>query len=243
MSSSYKAVSSRAEASTPLTSAAPAASGGLLASKASIAAAALVAVAVVATAVALSVRPASSGSPAAPSLTAVARISNGTISGSVTFTQNPAGGPVTIVVAIVGGSAITDGQHGLHVHQNPSLGNGCNDAGAHFNPALVVHGGPTDAIRHVGDLGNAVAAGGAISYTFSDSVISLRPADANCIVNRAIMLHDWVDDYGKGASTNSTCGRYGNSTCSSSTTGNAGARIACAVIQAALSGALRGGGA
>ncbi len=26
------------------------------------------------------------------------------------------------------------GLHGFHVHENGNLGNGCKDAGAHFNP-------------------------------------------------------------------------------------------------------------
>lgn len=39
--------------------------------------------------------------------------------------------------------------HGFHVHEKGILTNKCNDAGPHFNPAKVVHGGPQSAVRLV----------------------------------------------------------------------------------------------
>jgi hypothetical protein len=115
---SYKSVASReADASLPLSGgagggAAAAKPGGglaaLLFSKASIAAA-LVAVAVIATAAALSAPRAAGGggggSGAAQTLKAVAVLANGTISGTVTFTQLASGGPVTIAVVVSGSSS------------------------------------------------------------------------------------------------------------------------------------------
>ena len=32
---------------------------------------------------------------------------------------------------------LTSGKHGFHVHQKGQLGNGCKDAGGHFNPFEV----------------------------------------------------------------------------------------------------------
>ena len=32
---------------------------------------------------------------------------------------------------------LTDGLHGIHVHQEGGLGNGCKDAGGHFDPYQV----------------------------------------------------------------------------------------------------------
>ena len=214
----------------------------LLFSKAGIAAA-LVTVAVITTAAVLSApSKAADGASAATTLTAVARLANGTISGSVTFSQLSTGGSVTIVVAVTADpSELKDNAHGFHIHNNSALGGSttCIDTGPHMNPFSQAHGGPTSAIRHVGDLGNVVSSGGVISTTFTDATISLRPQDKNVyIVGRAILLHDWIDDFGAGPTGGlPTCGRSGTANCSSSTTGNAGSRLACGVIVGSLSGA------
>jgi Cu-Zn family superoxide dismutase len=248
----YKSAATRAaaEAATPLAGGAAGAAGAkaggggiaaLLFSKAGIAAA-LVTVAVITTAAVLSApSKAADGASAATTLTAVARLANGTISGSVTFSQLSTGGPVSIVVAVTADPAeLRDNAHGFHIHNNSALGGSttCLDTGPHMNPFSQAHGGPNSAIRHVGDLGNVMSSGGVIATNFTDATISLRPQDKNVyIVGRAILLHDWSDDFGAGASSGSTCGRSGTAACSSSTTGNAGARLACGVIVGSLSGA------
>jgi Cu-Zn family superoxide dismutase len=80
-----------------------------------------------------------------------------------------------------------------------------------------VHGGPADAQRHAGDLGNVeTSAQGIVDVTFTDSCVSLLPASAASIVGRSVVLHADEDDLGRGGH--------------SLTTGHAGARIACGVI-------------
>jgi Cu-Zn family superoxide dismutase len=72
--------------------------------------------------------------------------------------------------------------------------------------------------RHVGDLGNLQTNNkGEAKYTFYDDVIKLRGTKAN-IIGRGLIIHKDADD----------CGQGGNP--ESLKTGNAGKRIACAVI-------------
>lgn len=74
-------------------------------------------------------------------------------------------------------------------------------------------------MRHVGDLGNIRAnAQGEASVNIKDSVISL--SGVNSILGRAIVVHSGEDDLGRGNHT------------LSATTGNAGERWACGVIEA-----------
>ena len=40
------------------------------------------------------------------------------------------------------------------MHQWGNLSKGCVTAGPHYNPYKLTHGGPTETVRHVGDLGN-----------------------------------------------------------------------------------------
>jgi Cu-Zn family superoxide dismutase len=91
-------------------------------------------------------------------------------------------------------------------------------AGPHYNPHGKTHGGPDDEVRHVGDLGNVEAnAEGVAEGSITDSLIQL--SGEHTVVGRSIMVHAGVDDLGKGGHE------------LSSTTGNAGGRIACGEIK------------
>lgn len=134
------------------------------------------------------------------------------VSGTITFSQE--GSEVTVTGEVKG---LTKGLHGFHIHEFGDNTNGCTSAGAHFNPEGKHHGGPTDEIRHVGDLGNVEAGDdGVASVNIKDSVISL--SGAHSIIGRSLVVHDGVDDLGKGGHEQSL------------TTGNAGGRAACGVI-------------
>ena len=55
------------------------------------------------------------------------------------------------------------------------LSAGCASAGSHFNPFGKTHGAPTDAARHVGDLGNIQSdAQGEAKFTIEDSLVTLN---------------------------------------------------------------------
>jgi Cu-Zn family superoxide dismutase len=89
---------------------------------------------------------------------------------------------------------------------------------AHFNPYGKTHGCPGMKERHVGDLGNLKTnAKGEAFTTFYDDAIKLRGTKCN-IIGRGLIIHADADDCGKGGNTESL------------KTGNAGKRIACAVI-------------
>eukprot|EP00227_Mantoniella_beaufortii_P009105 CAMPEP_0197584124 /NCGR_PEP_ID=MMETSP1326-20131121/6828_1 /TAXON_ID=1155430 /ORGANISM="Genus nov. species nov., Strain RCC2288" /LENGTH=210 /DNA_ID=CAMNT_0043148441 /DNA_START=89 /DNA_END=721 /DNA_ORIENTATION=+ len=141
------------------------------------------------------------------------------VSGTVTFTQS-GDGPTTAVGSIKGLAA---GLHGFHIHEFGDTTNGCMSTGPHFNPNKMVHGAPTSAERHAGDLGNVTATADACDFTITDVQIPL--SGANSIVGRAVVIHELEDDLGLGDS--SEIGTQGKT---SKTTGNAGARLACGVI-------------
>ena len=108
--------------------------------------------------------------------------------------------------------------HGFHVHEAGDLTDKCTSMCAHFNPYGNTHGGPDMNKRHVGDLGNIQTnTKGVAKYTFYDTCIKLRGTKCN-IIGRGLIIHEEEDD----------CGRGGNA--ESLKTGNAGKRIACAVI-------------
>jgi superoxide dismutase, Cu-Zn family len=129
------------------------------------------------------------------------------VAGVITFTKVANG--IRIEGNVTG---LTPGKHGFHVHEwgNCTSADG-KSAGGHFNPDNKKHGAPTDAERHVGDLGNIVAdSTGTAYYDYTDNVISFE--GKHSIIGRSIIVHAGEDDL------------------TSQPTGNAGARVACGVI-------------
>ncbi|TPP63276.1 Superoxide dismutase [Fasciola gigantica] len=136
------------------------------------------------------------------------------VQGTVRFVQESETSPVHIKVDING---LKPGKHGFHVHAYGDTTNGCISAGPHFNPTGVDHGGPSDSVRHVGDLGNVEANQNGLAHVeFTDSVISL--SGVNSVIGRAMVVHENEDDLGRGGHEQSKI------------TGNAGGRLACGVI-------------
>ncbi|KAL9371929.1 hypothetical protein Peur_037069 [Populus x canadensis] len=135
------------------------------------------------------------------------------VEGVVILTQE-ADGPTTVNARITG---LTPGPHGFHLHQYGDTTNGCVSTGAHFNPNNLTHGAPEDEIRHAGDLGNiAATADGVAEAIIVDNQIPL--SGPNTVIGRALVVHELEDDLGKGGHE------------LSSTTGNAGGRLACGVV-------------
>ena len=131
--------------------------------------------------------------------------------GEATFEQ--VGDKVRVVIFVQG---LKPGQeHGLHIHEagDCSSGDGMSAKG-HFNPFGKPHGHHGSAERHAGDLpslkGNKE---GRANIQADLDVITLAPGPAS-IIGRGLIVHADPDDY------------------KTQPTGNAGARIACGVIQA-----------
>lgn len=84
----------------------------------------------------------------------------------------------------------------------------------------VDHGGPADAVRHVGDLGNVVTHPGKVvtEVDLTDDVISLINGEANSVVGRSVVIKAGEDDLGDGGDAGSLVD------------GNAGAAVACGFI-------------
>jgi Cu-Zn family superoxide dismutase len=147
---------------------------------------------------------------------AIAVFNNDKIKGTVTFTENFKNNNIKIDVKIKGYKK--NSLHGLHVHEAGDLTDNCTSMCAHFNPYNKNHGCPGEKERHVGDLGNLETNNkGIANYIFYDNVIKLRGTKCN-IIGRGLIIHEDPDDCGKGNNPDSL------------KTGNAGKRIACAVI-------------
>jgi|SRR5688572_9240769 Cu-Zn family superoxide dismutase len=131
--------------------------------------------------------------------------------GEATFEQ--IGNKVRVAVFVQG---LKPGQeHGLHIHEvgDCSSGDGMSTKG-HFNPYDKPHAHHGSPNRHAGDLPSLKANKDGRANVQADlDVITVAPGAAS-IVGRGLIVHADPDDY------------------TTQPTGNAGARIACGVIQA-----------
>ena len=130
--------------------------------------------------------------------------------GTVTFSQ---AGDVVHVSANISGLK-PNATHGFHVHEKGDCSSGDGmSTGGHFNPGGKPHGhGGTAPEHHAGDMPNLKAdANGKASATFSLATLTVG-SGATDVVGRGLIIHRDADDY------------------KTQPTGNAGPRLACAVI-------------
>ena len=114
-------------------------------------------------------------------------------------------------------TGLSPGEHGFHIHEAGDLSGNCAGAGGHFNPFGNNHGAPGVVDRHVGDLGNVAADEDRNTVVrIEDHLVKL--SGETSVLNRAIVIHEGVDDLGLGGEEDSM------------TTGHAGPRAACCVI-------------
>lgn len=150
------------------------------------------------------------------SIKAIAVFDDKKIKGTVLFSEDLENNCIIINIDIQG--LKKNFLHGFHVHESGDLTNKCDSMCAHFNPYHKNHGCPGVKERHVGDLGNLETDEyGNATYSITDNYIKLRGTKAN-IIGRGLIIHADIDD----------CGLGGDET--SLKNGNAGKRIACAII-------------
>lgn len=131
------------------------------------------------------------------------------VTGTATFAERA--GKVRVSAEV---SGLSPGQeHGFHIHDKGDCSSGDGmSAGGHFNPTANPHG-PQDAPHHGGDMPSLVAdANGRATASFVLEGITVAPGP-NSIAGRGLIVHKDPDDY------------------RTQPTGNAGARLACAVIR------------
>lgn len=129
--------------------------------------------------------------------------------GEVTFQQT--GAAVQVAGRISG--LKPNAEHGFHVHEKGDCSSGDGmSAGGHFNPGGKGHGHHAGAERHAGDMPNLKAdANGNVEFRFDVPGITIGSGAAD-IVGKGLIVHRDPDDY------------------KTQPAGNAGPRIACAVI-------------
>lgn len=152
------------------------------------------------------------GYSSGPSATAKLEPTRGnTAAGTVTFVQ---WGEVVKVSGSISGLK-PGAEHGFHVHEKGDCSSGDGlSAGGHFNPGGKPHGHHGMGEHHTGDLPSLRAdASGVAAIHFESRTIRVG-SSANDIVGKGLIVHRDPDDF------------------KTQPTGNAGPRLACAVITA-----------
>ncbi len=149
-----------------------------------------------------------------PTPTAEAKLEStkgNTASGTVTFTQ--VGDKVRVEARVSG--LKSNAEHGFHIHEKGDCSSGDGmSTGGHFNPGGKPHGHHGTMERHAGDLPALKAdANGHATLDVTMDIITVTAGPAS-VVGRGMIVHRDPDDY------------------KTQPTGNAGPRIACAVIAA-----------
>ncbi|HQR98879.1 MULTISPECIES: superoxide dismutase family protein [unclassified Polaromonas] len=149
--------------------------------------------------------------PSGPRATAQLQPTTGnTTSGSVSFVQK---GKKVLVSGEIRGLK-PNAEHGFHVHEKGDCSSGDGmSAGGHFNPTGAPHGSHGMGMHHTGDLPSLKAdAGGVARFNFESGSLAVGSGVTD-VVGRGLIVHRDPDDY------------------KTQPTGNAGPRLACAVIR------------
>ncbi len=114
------------------------------------------------------------------------------------------------------GGLTPNSAHAIHIHEKGDCSAvDATSAGGHFNPSAEPHGKLGTATHHAGDMNNIIADAQGVAHVDAHaSGPVLGGGAANDAIGKAVIVHASKDDY------------------TSQPAGNAGARVACGVIQA-----------
>lgn len=146
-----------------------------------------------------------------PNATAtLAPTTGNTAAGTVRFAQR---GDKVLVSGEIRGLR-PNAEHGFHVHEKGDCSSGDGmSTGGHYNPGARPHGRHSSGMHHAGDLPSLRADGSGVArFSFESTTISVGTGVAD-VVGKGLIVHRDPDDY------------------VTQPTGNAGPRLACAVIQ------------
>lgn len=148
--------------------------------------------------------------PSGPRATAQLQPTTGnSASGSVSFVQS--GNKVLVSGEIRG--LKPNAEHGFHVHEKGDCSSGDGmSAGGHFNPTGAPHGSHGMGMHHTGDLPSLKADASGVARVNFESASLAVGSGVTDIVGKGLIVHRDPDDY------------------KTQPTGNAGPRLACAVI-------------
>jgi superoxide dismutase, Cu-Zn family len=112
-------------------------------------------------------------------------------------------------------TGLTPGEHGFHLHAKGDCSAAdATSAGDHWNPNNEAHGAPGTAAHHAGDLGNITADASGKAHV-DITMKGLSVGGDSSVLGKALIVHGKADDL------------------KTQPSGNAGARVACGVVQIA----------
>jgi Cu-Zn family superoxide dismutase len=148
----------------------------------------------------------------------------GKLSGTVRFYQEDLTQPTFVHIQLHGLPPWS--KRGIHIHRLGDLTKGCDSCCQHWNPEGRMHGSNelTGLDRHHGDMLNNIIAdkNKIVDISYCDYLIDL--SGPYSIIGRSVVVHEKADDLGIYRDENSARGKL------SRETGDAGKRVACAVI-------------
>lgn len=155
---------------------------------------------------------AAAGPAAAQTAKAAFKNADGKDVGAAELVQTPAG--VLVKLSVKG---LPPGEHAFHIHGVGKCEPPFTSAGGHFNPASKKHGMMAADGQHAGDMPNLhIPADGALMVEVLNPAVTLEKGKPNSLYGpdgTALIVHADKDDY------------------KTDPTGDAGGRIACAVVQ------------